>query len=197
MPARADITQYLVHFVSAESKPKAFQTLWAIINEKRLLGTARLIRGRYPCICFTETPLELIRDTLLEAERTGHRYMPYGIAVLKAWLFDQGGRPVIYGPREEFDQLPKEMQWRHMRYEPTATPPVDFLWEREWRVNAEALTIYPWQAALIVPDHFAEQELHSRHDRSERIRYDGEELAYGEYAKPPEPFPWVVHSLSV
>jgi hypothetical protein len=201
VPRRADITQTLVHFVSAESNAAALGTLWRIVSERRILGSTRLIKGEYPCVCFTETPVELVAETLLEAEDTQHRYKPFGIAVQKRWLFAQSGRPVIYGPPDQFEQLPEPMRWRHMRYDPTAAPPVDFTWEREWRLNAEALAIAPDNAELIVPDRRAFDELESLHDaeeleRFEVERWELEQINHGEAATPPMRFLWGAHWLS-
>ena len=191
MPRRVDITNTLVHFVSAETNAEALETLWRIIQERRLRGSNRLIKGGYRCVCFTETPVELVTGTLMEAERTGHRYKPFGIAVTKPWLFELGGRPVIYGPAEQFDELPEPMRWRHMRYEPSGTEVVDFTWEREWRLLADSLALDPQHASLILPNREAFNVIASRHDNEEATRYEIELFEGGElYADWPRPFPW-------
>ena len=38
-----------------------------------------------------------------------------------------------------------------MRYEPDANPPIDFTWEREWRVQSEQLPVAPNIAKIVVP----------------------------------------------
>jgi hypothetical protein len=70
----------------------------------------------------------------------------------KKWVFDNGGRPVIYQPNSEFNDLPETHRWRHVRYEPTAEEPIDFSWEREWRIHTDELIFDPSVAALVVPD---------------------------------------------
>jgi hypothetical protein len=45
MHARRDITDNLVHFTRADSNAQAFDTLWKIICEGRLLASGRLIKG--------------------------------------------------------------------------------------------------------------------------------------------------------
>jgi hypothetical protein len=79
-------------------------------------------------------------------------YAPFGVMVPKRWLFALGGRPVIYQPDDEYDVLPDSVKWRHVRYDPDAQPPVDFTWEREWRIRAAELAIDPATAAIVVAE---------------------------------------------
>jgi hypothetical protein len=77
MAARFDISKGLIHFVRRGESPwDAFSILRTIICERRFLGGNNMIRGNYPCVCFTEAPLEAFAD------------------------------------------MPKEVRWRHVRYEP-------------------------------------------------------------------------------
>ena len=80
------------------------------------------------------------------------RYSPFGVIFDKKWVFDKGGRPVIYQPDSDFDILPETHKWRHVRYEPTAEEPIDFSWEREWRIQTDELLFDPSVAVLVVPD---------------------------------------------
>ena len=57
----------------------------------------------------------------------------------KNWLFKRGGRPVIYQPESDFDLLPEDLRWRHVRFELTEEKVVDWTWEREWRVCCDDL----------------------------------------------------------
>jgi len=61
----------------------------------------------------------------------------------KSWVYDRGGRPVIYGPWSDFGILPEELRWRHVRYEPTGEQVIDFTWEREWRMRCDELPFSP------------------------------------------------------
>ena len=72
------------------------------------------------------------------------------IRAMKEWLFAQGGRNVIYQRKSECDNLPEELFWRHVTYDPLARPPIDFTWEREWRVKIDVLEITPKNALLVV-----------------------------------------------
>ena len=69
----------------------------------------------------------------------------------KTWIFERGGRPVIYESEAEYSNLPKSLRWRHVRYEPTALPPIDFSWEREWRIPCTELEFCPTAATVVVP----------------------------------------------
>jgi hypothetical protein len=92
------------------------------------------VRGRYPAVCFTEQPLWALLKSL---EVFPWRYEGYGIAYHKAPLFQRGGRPVIYGNEVDLSELPDSQQFRFVTYAPSSDAddcPIDFTWEREWRL---------------------------------------------------------------
>jgi hypothetical protein len=145
---RVDISDHLIHFTKGESPELAFQCLRKIISERRLLGSGETIKGRFPCVCFSEAPLAALTNGLINPESYS-KYSPFGILVLKQWLFEKGGRPVIYQTDDEFASLSEYHRWRHMRYEP---PSIDFTWEREWRICGNYLEFDIGNASIIVPD---------------------------------------------
>jgi hypothetical protein len=189
---RADLTNDVVHWIRGESNEHAFETLRHIVGEQRLLGGDGHIRGGYRCVCFTEAPQTLFHQVL-------GRYRPFGLRLCKKWLFSQGGRPVIYQADEEFEQLPDSHRWRHVRYEPARQPPIDFSWEREWRVRTDALPLLPQQASIIVPDEKWMARLEEDHNEREGHRIEFEAVAYGDEWhrwQDPEPFTYaysVIH----
>lgn len=155
--ARSDIGDLLVHWtrmkVTEHQTTSALTILRKIIREQTLRGGSGYIRGGYNCVCFTESPIsDLVKVFSLakmsEDRARRQRYEPYGIGIKKDWLFDQGGRPVIYGSSNEFNELPDSMRWRYVNYNP---PSLDFTWEREWRIKADTLEIDPKQSVIIVP----------------------------------------------
>jgi hypothetical protein len=80
----------------------------------------------------------------------------------KSWIFDHGGRPVIYQPDSDFTILPEDLRWRHVRFEPTGEQAIDFTWEREWRIRCQELHFSPAEAVIIVPnDEWADALLHT------------------------------------
>src|SRR5262245_35390730 len=129
---RLDLTENLIHFIRGETDEEVYGKLRQILDERRLLGRTGHIKGGFQCVCFSESPLALVRDGFVNKHGTT-RYPTCGIMVPKTWLFERGGRPVIYQPDEEFDDLPESHRWRHVRFEPLNG--VDFTWEREWRIQ--------------------------------------------------------------
>lgn len=191
--ARRDLGNLLFHFTrrtpaqqaipgSPPPPPpnSAFDILIQILAEGKLRGGTGFVKGRYNCVCFTESPIsELGALFALSAAypiNNMPRYEPYGIAVKKEWLYNRGGRPVIYQHSQEFDFLPPQIQWRHVRYEP---PYVDLTWEREWRVCTIELTITPNDVLVVVP---TAKEAHSINFRfsqlTQSIDMSGRNIVY-------------------
>lgn len=182
---RRDLGNLLFHFTKPASNNVVIQrgstvvqtnssapdaVLKKILTEGKIAGSNRFIRGNHRCVCFTEAPiseLAALFSLARIAEEPSHqtRYEPYGIAVKKDWLFEKGGRPVIYQSDSEYTSLPTNLQYRHVRYEPGNQ--IDFTWEREWRIQADELIITPNNTLIVVPtapeafeltQYFCEQE---------------------------------------
>ena len=171
---RPDISNFLIHFVSDESLDLAYLRLKMIIKERRLTGSNRFIKGGYRCICFSEAPVNCLPSGLLNPDYYS-RYSPFGIMVSKKWLFKLGGRPVIYQTEDEYYLLPDEIKWRHVLYNPLKKEtPIDFTWEREWRINRDYLDFKPSNALIIVLDNSWANRLKKDHEREE----DYKVLAY-------------------
>jgi hypothetical protein len=155
--ARSDIGDLLVHWtrkkITANQTTSAFSILKKIIREKTIRGGHGYIRGNYDCVCFTESPIsDLVKVFSLakmnEDRARRQRYEPYGIGIKKSWLFDKGGRPVIYSSSDEYNDLTETMRWRYVNYNP---PSMDFTWEREWRIKVDTIELDPEQTVIIVP----------------------------------------------
>jgi len=180
---RVDISKHLVHWTKGQTYKDAFIALRNIVSEQRLLGGNGCIRGGFNCVCFTEAPEAAFHQIL-------GRYKHFGIRVSKAWLFAQGGRPVIYQRGEEYDLLPDEIKWRHVRYEPDANPPFDFSWEREWRVKCDELFLPPEEITIILPNEDWAQLLLDEHFYNEHGRITLTQELWGEWAAIEEPQPF-------
>ena len=180
---RSDLSNELIHWIKGDSDEEAFEVLLKIAQERRLLGGNGYIRDGYVCVCFTEAP-----ETMFH-EITG-RYRPFGIRVSKRWVNSEGGRPVIYQCDSEYDQLNECNKWRHVRYEPNSDPPIDFTWEREWRIRTQELNLLPGEARIIVPDEDWADILVAEHLTHEEQRIQLEAMNYGELysAQSPDPF---------
>jgi hypothetical protein len=149
---REDLSDFLVHFIKGDTNEEAFGVLSLIVQQAGLLGGAGFIRAPCRCVCFSEAPIPVLANFLARYSVNRVRYRPFGVAVRKRWLFEQGGRPVIYGRESEYSALPEDFRWRHVRYEPDLEPPIDFTWEREWRIKTDRLGITPDVASLVLPD---------------------------------------------
>ena len=124
-----------------------------ILYEGSLKGTSNWTYGK-DCVCFTEAPIQEFNSifslvAIAASEKERPRYEPYGVAVSKKWLFEQGGRPVIYDKPDKLEALPENHKYRFVPYDPMQG--IDFTWEREWRIQTESLTLDPKQTLVVVP----------------------------------------------
>lgn len=131
----------------------AFGVLEKILYEGKLIGTSGWTYGE-ACICFTEAPIQEFNSIfalveIASSENERPRYEPYGIAVSKSFLFERGGRSVIYDHPSAFDELPSSQKYRFVPYDPQQG--IDFTWEREWRIKADALILDPKETLVVVP----------------------------------------------
>ena len=159
---RDDLSDKLIHLTRGATYSDAAKVFSAILEEKRLVGGTGRIEGGFPCVCFSEAPIGQLSRIL--ANRMAHemRYMPFGVMVNKEWLFDRGGRPVIYQPDAEFELLHDDHKYRHVRYEPKEN--VDSTWEREWRILAEELPLDPDVTTVVVPNRKWERKILKPHE---------------------------------
>lgn len=191
MLEREDLSTYLVHFIRGDSYEEAFRTLTSIVSGSQLLGGTGFIRGNYRCVCFSEAPIKALGQMLMKPSVHGVRYKPFGVILTKKWLFERGGRPVIYEADLEYASLPEEVRWRHVRYEPHVEPAIDFSWEREWRIRVNSLSIKPDDGWLVVPSVGWSYRLASEYEdkQTERAKIYSELTAVPEQAWI-EHFPW-------
>jgi hypothetical protein len=150
---QADISGHLIHLTKG-SGPRdcvgAFWRLQSIINDRALHGGTGYVRGKYPCVCLSEAPLRVLARCL--TNQSGYTcYSPFGVIFDKRWVCEAGGEPVLYEPEREYELLEASRQWLHVRYEPTASRPIDFTWEREWRICCRELRFEPGDVWIVVP----------------------------------------------
>jgi len=155
---RDDLSNKLIHLTKgvgddmAKHREEALKSLCSILKEKRLRGGDGYIKGGHLCVCFSEAPIGKLAHLLAEKDGAKFKYQPYGIMVDKTWLFQLGGRPVIYGPESDYEKLREEMQYRHVRFWLSREYKIDHTSEREWRHKTSSLTIAPEDVTVVVPD---------------------------------------------
>src|ERR1019366_5169477 len=96
---RDDITEKLVHLTSGSSREGA-QRFTLIFDQQCLKDKTGPTEDGCARISFSETPLSKLGQ-ILAHKHSGIRYQPFGVTVSKKWLFERGGRPVIYQPQQD------------------------------------------------------------------------------------------------
>ena len=185
---RDDLSNKLIHLVKGNTEQEAFDVFNSILDERILKGGSGCIRGGFNCVCFSETPISKLGYILSNPMAHGIHYKPFGFMVDKTWLFEKGGRPVIYQGYDEYDVLPESIKYRHVTYEPNRpVVPVDFTWEREWRIRADVLPITPESVTVIYPRRTWADGYKGNHAQNiaNYVQYYGETGAQAV-----EPFPW-------
>ena len=120
--SREDLSNYLFHFTKGRN---AKTTLLSIINDNAIKDINHT--GR---ICFTETPVTLLAPMFnLFNSYPDPMYAPYGVGIRKDVVYNNGGRPVIYGDETDKKILPQALKWRYELYD---IEKHDFTWLREW-----------------------------------------------------------------
>lgn len=195
--SRPDIAPEVIHFTKGDSVQHAFSMLRKILDERQLLGGTGYIRSGARCVCFTEAPLEQLCEIFWWTAHDGLRYKPFGILASKRWLFERGGRPVIYQPEEEYIGLPVDLRYRHVRYEPTREPAVDFTWEREWRIWTDSLSLDPTAVRVVVPSDDYATVLRRQHEREQEalVAHYSQILGQQLAEQSREVFPWTIINL--
>ena len=157
---RDDLSNKLIHFTKGDSA-QAVDNFRSILDSEKLRGGTGFIKGGFKCVCFTESPIGKFSHVLTDPKLFKFPYAPLGVMVDKKWLFERGGRPVIYQPEEEYELLSGDVRWRHKTYDPLKD--IDFTWEREWRIKIDELSLDPSQTTIIVPNRQYEEVLIQQH----------------------------------
>ena len=195
---RADISEHLIHFTKGDSLEAAYHNLKEIIHCGYLLGTNNFIKGSYLCVCFSEAPIDILSNTGLVNPYYYSRYSPFGFLISKDVVFNAGGRPVIYQPESEYLFLPESHRWRHVTFNLSLDDPIDFTWEREWRIKTERFNINSSNTKLVVPDSSWGNRLIGEHDaKQDGLIYKYKEILDCEMAEMyRESFQWEILTLN-
>lgn len=119
-----------------------------------------MVRGGREVVCLFDAPLAEL-GVLLD-QRNRRLYQRFGIAIEKRYAFRMGARPVIYLPwREAASLLAPGEQWRVVSLDLERRPPVDWSFEREWRI-AQDLALPAGQAVALVESWRDADEVYDR-----------------------------------
>jgi hypothetical protein len=126
----------IAHFTRAAGEARAIDNLIAILRAGVIRGSIRMVRGGRPVVCLCDAPVGELRHILARVNR--RRYEPFGVAVEKRYAFRMGARPAIYMPWNEAERsLDSAAWWRVVAFDLASDPPVDWSFEREWRVAGD------------------------------------------------------------
>lgn len=124
---------------AADRSPLA--TLAHLLEEGRIRGSGRAIRGGFEVVCWAEFDVaEWSRHRVWRKHRRRWDFEPYGVAVARDWLERQGARRVFYGDERDWAKLSaaERPYFQRARSERAASErataaSLDWQTEREWR----------------------------------------------------------------
>ena len=150
----------LTHFTRRSVGGDAMDNLVAILRTGIIRGSTRMVRTKRAVVCLFDMPLSELNRLLVRTNR--RRYEPFGIAMDKRYAFAMGARPVIYMPWPEASEMLDEQElWRVVAIDLDQTPPLDWTFEREWRI-AEQLKLPSEGAVALVETWRDVDDLYSR-----------------------------------
>jgi hypothetical protein len=143
----------LTHFTRRSAGGDAMDNLVAILRSGVIRGSRRMVRTNRTVVCLFDAPWSELNRLLVRDNR--RRYQPFGVAMDKRYAFAMGARPVIYLPWPEACAMLNEQElWRVVAIDLTQRPPLDWTFEREWRIAEQ----------LRLPEHGAVALVESWHD---------------------------------
>ncbi|MFD0717277.1 DUF2971 domain-containing protein [Paenibacillus sp. GCM10027626] len=171
---RSDISGYLYHLTkpvkddNGKTIMSSLDVLLKILKERTILGSTTekgFITGKRSAACFQDTPIysltqNIVHERAHKEELGGKvRYVGVGLAFPKPYVFQKGGRPVIYEMKEVSKKLlPEDEWWRIVDFNlMDKNHIVDWSHEREWRVPGNFNFDLP-KAIVILPN----PKLHNR-----------------------------------
>jgi len=152
----------LTHFTRTSRSGDALDNLVTILRNGSIAGSTRMVPGKQRAVCLFDVPIAELSRLLTRANR--RRYQPFGVALDRRYAFAMGARPVFYLPLSEARAiLAAEELWRVVAIDLRRTPPVDWTFEREWRVPG-ALPLPARGAVALVESWRDADELYDRFD---------------------------------
>ncbi|MDB2151181.1 DUF2971 domain-containing protein [Clostridium butyricum] len=171
---RSDMTINLIHLTKPAivdgGKLKVFDVLVKILKEKKLEGSTTesgFIVGDRKAVCFQDVPVYSLSQNIYFEQKlrmTGQikkcRYLGVGLLFKKDYIYNKGGRPVVYDKTQEAkNYLPKNQWWRIVNLDLSNEENfIDWTHEREWRIP-EQLNFELGDISIIVPNEKAVKKL--------------------------------------
>ncbi|MGE6364489.1 DUF2971 domain-containing protein [Bacillus paramycoides] len=148
---RTDLSGFLYHLtkdeidVNGNTIRSALDRLLKIIGERKINGSSTesgFIIGDRKAVCFQDAPINgivqnVVHEHTFKAELGGKvRYVGFGLAFSKSYIYRLGGRPVLYEKKEIAKTiLPRQEWWRIVDFDMSRDDSiVDWTHEREWRL---------------------------------------------------------------
>jgi hypothetical protein len=151
--SRTDFSAGIVHLTKGNDTLSAFRVLMKILTEETIIASGNktvngkqrgFICGNSPVVCFQDVPLYSLSENILyeqkikkETDDSVIRYTPWGLRFSKNYIYQQGGRPVLYENSDVAKLfLPKSEYWRIVKFDLNNDKNiVDWTHEREWRIK--------------------------------------------------------------
>ena len=166
---RLDHSDDIIHFTRNAEKwsyQESYDLFYKIIQDGYLESTKTNRLGDIPTICFTESPYACLTDNCELNKKYFKRYSPFGFQFSKKYIYELGGLPAIYSPKNDFEKDNDKTNWRTVSYNPTQKNYKDFTWEREWRIKPEnnRLELNGNNVKLVFPSLKWAQKFRNDHD---------------------------------
>lgn len=169
---REDLSKCLIHFTKAVNSEIGYldetYILNKILSDGVLNGSTTengFIHGDRPAVCLHDIPLQVISKSIykehfeLQNDRRNN-FTGVGLCFSKKFIYEKGGRPVIYDkPYIAKQYLDKNEWWRIVNLDLSNDKNIiDWTHEREWRV-ANKLEFKLSDVMIIVPSYEAYEDL--------------------------------------
>lgn len=147
MRYRTDLSSYLTHLTRGNDDNKVRDNIIKILNDKKIIGSdnSGFICGEDTAACFQDAPIYSVsqnayHEQMYVSELGGKmRYNAIGLCFKKTYVYNKGGRPVIYERTEVAKEfIRKDEWWRIVSFDLSdENNIVDWTHEREWRCKGD------------------------------------------------------------
>ena len=136
-------------FRSSRKDHREIASLRRILATQRILAGSDLTRDPRPVVCFSDISFKsLLELRTFRPHLSRWDFEPFGIAIRKSWLAEQGAAAVEYGDDAMWESLSEAKRAFFQFNDPEGN--VDWSVEREWRiVGAVDLRRVPVNAAVV------------------------------------------------